>query len=210
MPPEAFKSTSRHNPALNPVSPQPNPNPARPPPAHQPQTSQSSAFVPPDSKELYTGSTPHQLPQLNPANRPVSSLPAAPPQPLPPHAGSLQYQPERPQRHVQEPTPQYPVYVPPMGSLTPIPPPRPSGPISHHLNQPQTNMPQAPQQQPWYWYRQPPSWPEGPRPPPAPRLFVESPSIVEREVLEHNDRRIKLATRATVRELLMAPMDDLD
>ena len=43
-----------------------------------------------------------------------------------------------------------------------------------------------------------------------PRLFVESPSIVERELLEHNDQRIKFAARATVRELLMAPMDDLD
>ena len=79
-----------------------------------------------------------------------------------------------------------------------------------YLSHWQANMPQAPPQEDSDWYHHPRSWPDGPPPPPAPRLFVESPSIVERELLEHNDRRIKLAARATVRELLMAPMDDLD
>jgi hypothetical protein len=41
-------------------------------------------------------------------------------------------------------------------------------------------------------------------------LFVESPSIVGRELLEHIDQRIKLAAGAAVRELLTTSMDDLD
>ena len=38
----------------------------------------------------------------------------------------------------------------------------------------------------------------------------ESPDIMERELLEHIDQRIKLAARAYVRELLTASMDDID
>ena len=34
--------------------------------------------------------------------------------------------------------------------------------------------------------------------------------LIERELLEHIDQRIKLAARAYVRELLKASMDDLD
>jgi hypothetical protein len=39
---------------------------------------------------------------------------------------------------------------------------------------------------------------------------VESPSIVERELLERINQRIKLAARVYVQELLKASMDDLD
>ena len=90
---------------------------------------------------------------------------------------------------------------PPVGSLPHQPEPSP--------HRPQTNMPPAPP--PKTWYSHPYSFSYDPAPPPpAPRSFVESPLIVERELLEHNDQRTKFAPRATVRELLTAPTDDLD
>ena len=97
----------------------------------------------------------------------------------------------------------------PLPAFRAAPQPNPEKPpIGSLPHQPQTNMPPAPPPKPWYWH--PYTFPEDPPPPPAPRSFVESPPIVERELLEHNDRRIELATRATVRELLTASMDDLD
>jgi hypothetical protein len=79
---------------------------------------------------------------------------------------------------------------------------RPPGSLSYNQPTPQHSQPLRPPGTLSYNLNQPP--------PPTRRLFVESPSIVERELLEHIDQRIKLAARAYVRELLMAPMDDLD
>ena len=116
---------------------------------------------------------------------------------------------------LQHPRPTKP--YPPQFVYQPLTPPiRPSTDLDHtpsstsHAPPSTYHTPPSTYNTPPSTYNTPPSTYNTPPDKSPSRYQSRSPLSLERELLERVDRRIKLAARAYVRELLTAPMNDLD
>ena len=99
---------------------------------------------------------------------------------------------------------------PPQFVYQPLTPPiRPSTDLDHTPSS-TSHAPPSTYHTPPSTYNTPPSTYNTPPDKPPSRYQSRSPLSLERELLERVDQRIELAARAYVRELLTAPMNDLD
>ena len=170
----------------------------------------------PDSPPLLPQSMPP--PQHPGPNYPSPNPPsfAQQPRPIYPNPPSFVQQP-RPWPPLQHPQPIYPNPPPFVHQLLP-PSARPLTPSSISHTPPTTDhtppttdrTPSATSNTPPTTYHAPRDTPHTPRDIPPSQCQSSSPLSLERELLERVDQRIQLAARAYVRELLTAPMNNLD